>query len=42
MWYVVRDEEGVWLTQTPGEGDEILFESPVLFEAETQLCRFVG
>jgi len=39
MWYVVSDEEGVWLTETPGDGDEILFESPDLSEAEAELCR---
>jgi len=42
LWYVVTDSEGVWLTQTPHEGDDILFESSDLSAAETQLCRLSG
>lgn len=38
-WYVIKDSEGVWITQTPHEGDDILFESPDLSAAEAQLYR---
>lgn len=39
MHYVVQDDEGAWLTETPSETDTILFQSESLFECEQALCR---
>lgn len=39
VYYIVTDNEGIWMmTQTPGEGDEILFQTTDLFTAERTLC----
>lgn len=39
MWYVVLDDEGAWLTQTPSEKDTIIFESTDLAACERELTR---
>ena len=39
VYYVVMDDEGIWMmTQTPGEDDEILFQTTDQFTAERALC----
>ena len=39
VYYIVTDTEGIWMmTQTPGEDDEILFQTTDLFAAERALC----
>lgn len=39
MWYVVLDDEGAWLTQTPSATDTIIFQSEDLSACERELCR---
>lgn len=38
MWYIIQDADGIFLTQTPAETDEIIFSSSVLEEAERALA----
>ena len=43
MYYVVRDEEGAWITEDkPGPGDEVILKTDDLLEAEETLCRQVA
>lgn len=39
-WYVVGDEEGMWLTEWPSPGDEVYFKTNSLFKAERFLERY--
>ncbi len=38
VYYIVADSEGIWMTETPDDEDEILFETADLFTAEQVLC----
>lgn len=40
--YIVADAEGIWMTETPDDDDEILFETADLFTAEQALCREIS
>lgn len=42
MLHVVRDSEGVWLTDKPDPADEVLHVATNQFEAEAALCRYVS
>ena len=42
VYYIVADAEGIWMTETPDDDDEILFETADLFTAEQVLCREIS
>lgn len=42
MLHVVRDSEGVWLTDKPDPADEVLHVATNQSEAEAALCRYVS
>jgi len=39
MYYVVEDEEGLWITEGPGEDDIVLSKHKKLEDAEWALYR---
>lgn len=41
-YYIISDEEGIWLTTTPEASDEILFTTTDQSEAEHALCRYLS
>ena len=42
VYYIVADSESIWMTETPDDDDEILFETADLFTAEQVLCREIS
>lgn len=42
VYYVIRDDEGIWMTQEPVEASEILFSSTDLSKAEDRMCREIN
>lgn len=42
LYYVVKDEEGLWITESVSEGDKALFVTTKLSAAEQALCYLIN